>query len=219
MDTKADPIATITPTGVRLASGATHDVDVLVFATGFDAGTGSLTRLNISGRNGLTLAQHWADGARTHLGLMSDGFPNMFFTAGPLSPGGFFSPPLQSDYQVQLIARVVDKLSEHGVREMEPEPAAVEAWMAQVDAIYHMTLLPKAASWWSGANIPGKPRQFLYFLGGFAAYRDLCENALAGGLEGYLWDGKAPAHEGTESAGGSGRSSEESLADLHVAAI
>ena len=95
---------------------------------------------------------------------MSDAFPNMFFTAGPLSPGGFFSPPLQSDYQVQLIARIIDQLSEQGVREIEPEPAAVEAWMAQVDTIYHMTLLPKAASWWSGANIPGKPRQFLYFL-------------------------------------------------------
>ena len=88
--------------------------------------------------------------------------------------------------------------------------------MGQVDAIYHMTLLPQAASWWSGANIPGKPRQFLYFLGGFAAYRELCESWLAGGFDGYRWDGAAPAHHWTASPEGS---SEESLADLHVAAI
>lgn len=193
VDTKADPIAEITATGVRLESGATHDVDILVLATGFDAATGALTRLNITGPGGLTLAEHWADGARTHLGLMSDAFPNMFFLAGPLSPGGFFSPPLQSDYQVQLIARILDQLTEHGVREIEPDSAAVEGWMAQVDGIYHATLLPQAASWWSGANIPGKPRQFLYFLGGFAAYRDVCEQVLAEGFPGYRWDGTATA--------------------------
>lgn len=193
VNTKADPIAEITPTGVRLASGATHDVDVLVFATGFDAGTGSLTRLNITGPGGRTLAEHWSQGARTHLGLMSDAFPNMFFLAGPLSPGGFFSPPLQSDYQVQLIGRILDRLGERGVDAIEPDPAAVEAWMGVVDGIFHMTLLPQAQSWWRGANIPGKPDQFLYFLGGFAAYRDQCELMFSAGLQGFLLDGSPSA--------------------------
>lgn len=200
VDTKADPITEITPTGVRLASGTTVDVDVLLFATGFDAGTGSLTRLGISGVGGVSLAEHWSDGARTHLGLMSDAFPNLFFLAGPLSPGGFFSPPLQSDYQVQVIARIIDHLDKQGSRSIEPESAAVQRWMAQVDAIYNATLLPKARSWWSGANIPGKPRQFLYFLGGFAAYRDACEHMLAEGLTEYHRDGNEPPesveHEG-----------------------
>lgn len=185
VDTKADPIAEITPTGVRLESGAVHDVDIIIFATGFDAATGSLKRLNITGPGGRTLDEHWADGARTHLGLMSDAFPNMFFLAGPLSPGGFFSPPLQSDYQVQLIARMLDRLAGEDAVAIEPEPAAVEDWMTQVDAVYNATLLPKAQSWWSGANIPGKPRQFLYYLGGFAAYRNACEQMFADEMRGY----------------------------------
>lgn len=193
VDTKADPIAEITPTGIRLESGTTHDVDVIIYATGFDAATGSLTRLNITGPGGRSLEEHWSEGARTHLGLMSDAFPNMFFLAGPLSPGGFFSPPLQSDYQVQLIGRILDLLAEERAVQIEPEPAAVTEWMTQVDAIYHATLLPQAQSWWSGANIPGKTRQFLYFLGGFAAYRDFCEQEFAGGLASYRRNGAAPS--------------------------
>lgn len=186
VNTKADPIATVTPTGVRLASGATVDADVLVLATGFDAATGSLTRLNITGTGGRTLGEHWSNGARTHLGLMSDAFPNMFFLAGPLSPGGFFSPPLQSDYQVQVAGRIMDMVGEQGARSVEPKSESIDGWMAQVDAIYNMTLAPKASSWWSGENIPGKPKQFLYFLGGFAMYRDLCEQQLAEGLQDYV---------------------------------
>jgi cyclohexanone monooxygenase len=185
VDTKADPIAEITATGVRLSSGAEHDVDVLVFATGFDAGTGSLTRLNIVGRGGRTLAEHWSDGARTHLGLMSDGFPNMFLLDGPLSPAAFFSPPLLSDYQARLLARVIDRLDAEGTREIEPDPAAVEDWMAHVNDVFGMTLLTEADSWWRGANIPGKPDQFLYYLGGFPEYRRRCELVLDGDFAEY----------------------------------
>jgi cation diffusion facilitator CzcD-associated flavoprotein CzcO len=193
VDTKADPIAAITPTGVRLESGAEHDVDVLIFATGFDAGTGSLTRLNIVGREGRTLADHWADGARTHLGLMSDGFPNLFLLDGPLSPAAFFSPPLLSDYQSQLVARIIERLDAEGTRALEPDPDAVTAWMTHVDDICAMTLLPKAKSWWLGANIPGKPRQFLYYLGGFPEYRRRCELILDDGFAEYRRDRRAAA--------------------------
>ena len=192
VDTKADPIVEITATGVKLGSGAEHEVDLLVFATGFDAGTGSLTRLNIVGRGGRTLAEHWSSGARTHLGLMSDGFPNMFLLDGPLSPAAFFSPPLLSDYQAQLLARVIDRLEAEGTREIEPDSAAVEDWMAHVNDVFSMTLLTKANSWWRGANIPGKPRQFLYYLGGFPEYRRRCELVLDGDLAEYRRSAPVP---------------------------
>ncbi|HEY1970271.1 MAG TPA: NAD(P)/FAD-dependent oxidoreductase [Pseudonocardia sp.] len=179
VNTKIDPIATITPTGVRLDSGAEHQVDVLIFATGFDAGTGPLTRMTVTGRGGQTLAEHWAGGARTHLGLMTDGFPNLFLLDGPQSPAAFFSPPLLSDYQAQLIARVIECLARQGIPAIEPKAADVQAWTEHVDEITNATLLVKANSWWMGANIPGKPRQSLYYLGGFPEYRRRCELLLS----------------------------------------
>ena len=189
VDTRADEIVEVTPTGVRLASGAEHDVDVLVFATGFDAGTGSLTRrMGVTGRDGRTLAEHWADGARTHLGLTTDGFPNLFLLDGPQSPAAFFSPPLLSDYQSRLVARILDRLDADGVRALEPRPGDVEAWTAHVDAVTAGTLLPTADSWWLGANIPGKPRQSLYYLGGFPEYRRRCELLLSDGFAEYELD-------------------------------
>ena len=110
VDAATDPIAEITPTGVRLASGAEHELDVLISATGFDAGTGGLTRVDIRGRDGRSLKEYWEDGARTHLGLMSHGFPNMFFINAVQSPSAFFSPPLLADYQIGCIMRMIDEV-------------------------------------------------------------------------------------------------------------
>lgn len=192
VDTKADPIAEITPTGVRLESGAEHELDIIVFATGFDAGTGSLTRIDIVGRDGTTLADAWSEGARTLHGLTVERFPNLFMLDGPQSPAAFFSPPLLSDYQSQLIGKIIDRLDADGVRAIEPDPTAVQAWTELVDGITDTTLLTRANSWWLGANIPGKPRQSLYFLGGFPMYRDASSAPLEDGFAGYVLDG-APA--------------------------
>lgn len=185
VDTRTDPIVEITEAGVRLASGAEHEFDIMIFATGFDAGTGSLTRMDIRGRDGRTIADAWADRVDTHLGLTVPGFPNLFMLDGPQSPAAFFSPPLLTDYQIQFIARVMHRLDETGAHGLEPHPEVAAAWTDQVDAITNTSLLPKANSWWLGANIPGKPRQSFYFLGGFPAYRDACEAWLSGDLDGY----------------------------------
>jgi cyclohexanone monooxygenase len=179
VNVRADPIARFTPEGVELESGARHELDVLLLATGFDAGTGPLTtHMTVAGRGGTTLKEYWVQGARTHLGLMCHGFPNLFMFDGPQSPAAFFSPPLLTDYQSRFVGRVIERLDEAGARSLEPRPEAVAEWSAYVDEFAAQTLLPRANSWWMGANIPGKPRQCLYYLGGFPEYRRRCEYIL-----------------------------------------
>jgi cation diffusion facilitator CzcD-associated flavoprotein CzcO len=189
VDAAADPIVEVTPTGVRLASGAEHELDVLISATGFDAGTGGLTRVDIRGRDGRSLKQYWEDGARTHLGLMSNGFPNMFFINAVQSPSAFFSPPLLADYQIGCITRMIDELAATGATTVEPTRDAESAWVDHVNEIVAATLLPMANSWWMGANIPGKPRQVVAYAAGFPAYQAHAEAALADGLRDYVLDG------------------------------
>jgi cyclohexanone monooxygenase len=186
VDAKSDPIAEITPDGLTLESGAHFSLDVLVCATGFDAGTGGLTRIDIRGRGGASLKEHWSSGARTHLGMMSAGFPNIFFLNAVQSPSAFFSPPLLGDYQIRCIVRMIDELAAAGTDTIEPDPAAEAAWVDHVDAVVSATLLPRANSWWMGANIPGKPRRVVAYAGGFPEYRRRAEVALDNGLQEYV---------------------------------
>ena len=192
VDVLADPIVEITPTGLRLASGAEHELDVLISATGFDAGTGGLTRIDITGRDGVVLRDAWASGARTHLGMMTSGFPNLFFLNAVQSPSAFFSPPLLGDYQIGCIVRIVDELAARGADTVEPSPDAEQAWVDQVHAVVEGTLMSKANSWWMGANIPGKPRQVVAYAGGFPEYRRHAEAALADGLTAFVVDTVEP---------------------------
>ena len=191
VDAAGDPIVEVTPTGVRLASGVEHDLDVLISATGFDAGTGGLTRVDITGRDGRALKEYWQDGARTHLGLMSHGFPNMFFINAVQSPSAFFSPPLLADYQINCLTRIIDHLAATDATTIEPTEAAQTAWVDHVNQVVEATLLPLANSWWMGANIPGKPRQVVAYAAGFPAYRAHAEAALDDGLHDYLVAGQA----------------------------
>ncbi len=179
VDVKTDPIVEITPGGLRLESGREFELDVLISATGFDAGTGGLTRIDIRGRAGASLKEHWSDGARTHLGMMSNGFPNMFFLNAVQSPSAFFSPPLLGDYQVQYVVRLIDALAVGGAATVEPAAEAERAWVDHVNEVVSATLLPRANSWWMGANIPGKPRQVVAYAGGFPEYRRRAEAAIA----------------------------------------
>jgi cation diffusion facilitator CzcD-associated flavoprotein CzcO len=190
VDALGDPITAITRRGVRLASGAEHELDVLICATGFDAGTGGLTRVDVRGRDGRTLKDHWADGARTHLGMMSHGFPNFFFLNAVQSPSAFFSPPLLGDYQIRCIMRIIDEVAAQGARTVEPEEGAETAWVDHVNAVVEATLLPQANSWWMGANIPGKPRRVVAYAGGFPQYRLHAEAALGEGLRDYVVGGE-----------------------------
>jgi cation diffusion facilitator CzcD-associated flavoprotein CzcO len=186
VDAKTDPIAEIIPGGLRLASGRKFLLDVLICATGFDAGTGGMTRIDIRGRDGVSLKDYWSAGARTHLGMMSNGFPNLFFINSVQSPSAFFSPPLLGDYQISLILRIIAALAVSGAPTVEPTAEAEAAWRDHVNDVVNATLLPRANSWWMGANIPGKPRQVVAYAGGFAEYRRRAEVATDKQLQEYI---------------------------------
>ena len=183
VDCKADPIAEIVPEGVKLESGRAIELDVLAFATGFDAGAGALRRIAVTGREGLSLDDRWAEGVRTFLGLMSDGFPNMFVLGGAQSPAAHFSPPLLVVYQTQLALRLIEATDAARGGAVEPARAAVEDWTREVAAVMDKTLIAGSQSWWMSANVPGKPRQPVAYAGGFAAYRDRAERSLAEGAQ------------------------------------
>jgi cation diffusion facilitator CzcD-associated flavoprotein CzcO len=187
IDVRHDPIAAITPTGLVLRSGAVHDLDVIVYATGFDAMTGPLLRLNLSGRDGRTLADAWAAGPRTYLGLQIEGFPNLFTITGPGSPSVLTNMPVAIEQHAEWIADCIATLRNDGKTTIEAAPPAVEAWVGEVNAVADTTLLTKVPhSWYIGANIPGKPRVFMPFAGGMPRYRRLCAEVAADGYRGFL---------------------------------
>ncbi|WP_026910721.1 flavin-containing monooxygenase [Patulibacter minatonensis] len=177
VDVRENAIAEITADGVRLADGTEHPADVLVCATGYDAGSGPMLRIPTQGRDG-SLQDHWAEGTRTHLGVMAHGFPNLFIVDGAQSPAAFYCPPLLVQHQSRWIGRTIQQVDERGARTVEPTPEAVAEWGAIVAAIGQATLLPTAVSQYMGANIPGKPVECLSFLGGFGEYARRTELAL-----------------------------------------
>ena len=171
VDVADDPIADILPQGVRLKSGAVHELDVLIFATGFDGGSGAALRIDIRGRDSVQLRDHWRTGVRTLLGMMTSKFPNLFMLLGPQSPAFHFSPPTLADFQSTYVAELIKSLSDKGLSQIEPREDAENEWSAHVTDLYAQTLIWKTDSWWLGSNIPGKPRQGLAYSGGFANYR------------------------------------------------
>ena len=194
VDVRANPIERITPRGIQLRDGTEHALDIIVFATGFDAMTGPLLRLNITGRDGLPLAEAWAAGPRTYLGLQVDGFPNLFTITGPGSPSVLCNMPVCIEQHAEWIADCIAHLREQGIARMEPEPAAVERWVAHVNEAANATLLPQAGhSWYLGANVPGKPRVFMPYAGGMARYRGICAEVAAKGYEGFRLEAPATA--------------------------
>ncbi|MEU1525459.1 NAD(P)/FAD-dependent oxidoreductase [Nocardia rhamnosiphila] len=184
------PIEEITESGVR-TSDASFDLDTLIFATGFDAMTGSLSRIDIRGRGDRELRAEWAAGPRTYLGLAVAGFPNMFILAGPGSPSVLANMVLMAEEHVNWIANCLDYLDEHGVATIEATDEAVDEWVAECNAKAAGTLFPTANSWYMGANIPGKPRVFMPYIGGFGNYNHLCAEVAAAGYKGFELDGAA----------------------------
>jgi cyclohexanone monooxygenase len=185
VDVKADPIARVTEDGITLESGAAYQLDTLICATGFDGGSGAALRIDIVGRDGVSLASHWSERVRTHLGMMVVGFPNMFMINGPQSPCVHFVPPLLAEYQTEYIWRIIKELEE-GEQAIEPVATVESAWSDHVNELYASTLIPQTNSWWIGTNIKGKPRQALAYSGGFAEYRRRCERAAADGFQDYV---------------------------------
>ena len=186
VDVAQNPIDAVVPEGVRLADGTLHRFDVLVLATGFDACTGPLLAMNITGRDGFELADAWGDGPRTYLGLTVHGFPNFFMVTGPQSPSVLYNMPLAIEDHVDLIADTLTYMADHGHMVVEPSAQAQDQWVAETNAIAEMTLLPTSAtSWYMGANIPGKPRRELVYLGGAPRYRSICDNVQKNDFRGF----------------------------------
>jgi cyclohexanone monooxygenase len=186
VDLRRGAIESITPTGIQTAQGH-FDLDVIVFATGFDAMTGALNRIDIRGRDGTLLRDAWAEGARTYLGLQSVGFPNLFTVTGPGSPSVLANMVVGVEQHVEWIGDCLVYLRQHGYRSIEPTPEAQDAWVEHVNEVAEGTMYTAATcnSWYLGANIPGKPRVFLPYVGGLPAYIEKTDAVAAAGYEGF----------------------------------
>ena len=185
VDVRRNAIAAITETGVRLADGTEHAVDDIVFATGFDAMTGALTRVAIRGATGGTLAEKWEAGPRTYLGLCTAGFPNMFMITGPGSPSVLSNMIVSIEQHVDWVVDCLVHLRDRGLTRIEATGEAEEGWVAHNNEVADRTLYPRAASWYMGANVPGKPRVFMPYIGGVGTYRQLCDEVAQKGYEGF----------------------------------
>jgi cation diffusion facilitator CzcD-associated flavoprotein CzcO len=187
VDATADgAIEEITEKGIR-AGGKEYEFDIIVFAIGFDAMTGPLKALHLKGRGGRTLDQQWADGPRSYLGVSIAGFPNFFTITGPQSPSVLSNMPVSIEQHVDWVSNCIDTMRKTGKTTIEATPAAQEEWIAHVNEIVNMTLMPGANSWYMSANIAGKPRAFLPYLGpeGVGGYRKKCDEVAAKGYEGF----------------------------------
>jgi len=184
VDIRTAPIEAITPQGLRTRE-ATYALDSLVFATGFDAMTGALLKIDIRGSAGQRLQDKWAAGPRTYLGVATAGFPNLFAITGPGSPSVISNMIVSIEQHVDWIAGCLAYVRAHGLARIEPTADAEDAWVAHVNDVGNATLYPRANSWYMGANVPGKPRVFMPYIGGVGVYRQTCDDVAAKGYEGF----------------------------------
>ncbi|MFT4100608.1 MAG: NAD(P)/FAD-dependent oxidoreductase [Burkholderiaceae bacterium] len=186
VDVGAAPIEAITPTGLRTAN-ASYELDCLVYATGFDAMTGTLLKIAITGRGGLRLQDKWHAGPRTYLGLGIAGFPNLFTISGPGSPSVLTNMLVSIEQHVGWIGDCIDWMRRRGRRRIEATEAAEDRWVEHVNAVADATLYPSCNSWYLGANVPGKTRVFMPLIG-FPPYVERCAEVAASGYEGFAFD-------------------------------
>jgi cyclohexanone monooxygenase len=184
VDLREEPIETITATGLKTPRGD-YAFDDLVFAIGFDAMTGALSKIDVRGRGGAALKDVWAGGPRTYLGLTVAGFPNLFIVTGPGSPSVLCNMAVAIEQHVDWIADCIAYMGQRQLGSIEATAAAQEAWVAHVNEVADGTLFPLADSWYIGANVPGKPRVFMPYIGGFATYRQTCDDIAANDYEGF----------------------------------
>jgi cyclohexanone monooxygenase len=187
VDIAKAPIEAVTPCGLRTTE-AHYEVDCIVLATGFDAMTGALSRIDIRGKGGVALRDKWAEGPRTYLGLSSAGFPNLFIITGPGSPSVLSNMVPSIEQHANWIADCIAYMGERALRRIEATREAEDAWVAHVNEVADATLYPSCNSWYLGANIPGKPRVFMPYLG-FPAYVEKCREIAARGYEGFAVTG------------------------------
>ncbi|MFM9860866.1 NAD(P)/FAD-dependent oxidoreductase [Pseudoxanthobacter sp. M-2] len=180
------PIARVLPEGIEMSDGTVHELDVIILATGFDAGTGALTRIDIRGRDGISMKEEWGKDIRTMMGLQVHGFPNLFTTAVPLAPSAALcnmTTCLQQ--QTEWIADCIQYMRANGKTVCEATAEAEAAWVAHHDETANATLISKTDSWYLGSNIPGKPRRVLSYTGGVGTYRQKCAEVAEAGYTGF----------------------------------
>jgi cyclohexanone monooxygenase len=185
IDVGGEPIETITPAGIR-ARGREYAVDAIVFATGFDAMTGALLKIDIRGAGGQTLKEKWREGPKTYLGLGMAGFPNLFTITGPGSPSVLTNMLPSIEQHVEWVADCIGYLRDNRLGRIEPRAEAEENWVAHVREVAGGSLRSTCSSWYIGANVPGKPRVFMPYIGGFPAYVQKCDAVAANGYEGFV---------------------------------
>jgi cation diffusion facilitator CzcD-associated flavoprotein CzcO/acetyl esterase/lipase len=188
VDLRTDPIVSMTETGIDTASGS-FPLDAIVLATGFDAMTGALVAVDITGRGRRSLADAWSDGPKTYLGLMTVGFPNLFMITGPGSPSVLSNMVVSIEQHVDWVADCLVRMRDDGLEIIEPTAAAQHGWGQHVNDCADITLYPRANSWYMGANVPGKPRVFLPYVGGVDVYRKACDEVVSRSYLGFAFHG------------------------------
>ena len=183
---KRNPIARIVPKGIQLADGVVHELDVIVLATGFDAGSGSLTRIDIQGREGRRLKEEWSRDIRTLMGLQVNGYPNMFTAGAPLAPSAAFcNVPTCMQQQTEWITGCIKFMRERKYTEVEASKRAEDDWVKAHDEATADSMIARVNSWYTGSNVPGKQRRVISYTGGVGTYRKLCDEIAAAGYRGF----------------------------------
>ena len=186
VDLQKTPIERIVRDGIQTTQEHIP-LDSLVLATGFDAMTGALLRMDIRGRDGLSLREKWSAGPRAYLGLMAAGFPNLFLITGPGSPSVLSNMIVSIEQHVDFIMDCLEAMKARGVERVEPSADAEDQWVAHVNEVASATLFPKGGSWYLGANVPGKPRVFMPYAGGVGPYRQICEDVATNDYRGFVF--------------------------------
>jgi cyclohexanone monooxygenase len=188
VDVSSNPVSEITSSGLRLSDGAEYTFDAIVYATGFDALTAPFTSVDVRGRRGESLKDKWGAGPRTYLGLMSAGFPNLFTITGPQSPSVLSNMPVSIEQHVEFVSRIIEAMAERDAITIEPTREAEDAWVVHNQEVADASLFTKGATWYMGANIPGKPRLFLPNLDFVSGYREKCDAVADHDYEGFVFD-------------------------------
>jgi cation diffusion facilitator CzcD-associated flavoprotein CzcO len=186
VDIKNNPISELQPNGIVTTDGKLHEVDFIAIATGFDSVTGGIKKMGIKDADGADLSQRWNEGIHTYLGLMVSRCPNMFLPYSAHSPSVFSNGPTTIEIQGRWIAQVIKKMESEEIYSLEPKRQAEQAWREEILAVANMTLLPSAKSWYMGANIPGKPVEPIFYIGGLQRYQQRCAEALDNNWEDFV---------------------------------
>lgn len=185
-DCLEQPIVEITEKGIRTAEGDV-EVDIIIAAIGYDALTGAMLSIDIEGRDGRQLKDKWAKGGRSHLGLMIEGFPNLFVIAGPNGPSALANFILLNEQNVDWACDCIEYMRARDLRSIEADADAETWWMNKVTTLGSLSLYPTANTWYAGANVPGKPRTFPVYIGGLGRYREICAESAAEGYRGFTF--------------------------------